>query len=296
MSLLAPVIGIYRYALQPVAPFSWFNLGISTLDVLAAFRLCFVLRQIREDLQRRHVKTQGPSSVEARSFVRSASTALMVVFGGEALACPCLLVPPSFMVSGIAPIFYTAVQAIVDLLPAVPEMFLEMELPLSVLDGFSRAFLLCDLIPPVVTNNLYPGVAASPWTLLVTSLVITNGGFFLTNLFSFMYPTPLALQTPPELQAYGWAITDLWAAPLVTGIYALLTHAQPFWAGSHVYLTELLGASAQGKQVDPVDSETARTFCALLLAFLFSVRTVKNFTKYENTGKKLPKEPKLKTQ
>lgn len=81
------------------------------------------------------------------------------------------MVPPSFMVSGIVPIFYTAMQGIVDLLPAVPEFFFEMELPLSVFDGFSRAFLLCDLIPPMVTNNSYSGISASPWTLLVTSLV-----------------------------------------------------------------------------------------------------------------------------
>jgi len=206
------------------------------------------------------------------------------------------MVPPSFMVSGIIPIFYTAMQGIVDLIPVVPEFFFEMELPLSVFDGFSRAFLLCDLIPPMVTSNSYSGISTSPWTLLVTSLVTANGGFFLTNLFSFMHTTPLAIQTPTELQAYGWTTVDLWAAPLVTGIYALLTHAQPFWADSHVFLAELLGAGAQGKQVDPVDPETARALCAILLAFLFSGRTVKNFTNYVNAEKKLPKEPKLKTQ
>lgn len=106
-----------------------------------------------------------------------------------------------------------------------------------------------------------------------------------------MNTTPLQLQTPPELQAYGWTTVDLWAAPLVTGIYALLTHAQPFWADSHVYLAELLGASAQGKQVDAVDPETARAVCALLLACLFSGRTVKNFTNYQTIEKKLPKGP-----
>lgn len=95
-----------------------------------------------------------------------------------------------------------------------------------------------------------------------------------------MNPTPLALQTPPELQAYGWTTADLWCAPLVTGIYALLTHAQPFWAESHTLLTELLGMSVQGKPVEPVDPETARAFCALVLACLFSGRTVKNFTNY----------------
>ncbi|KAF8831824.1 hypothetical protein HHX47_DHR1001072 [Lentinula edodes] len=301
MAFLSPVTGIFSYALEPIAPFTWIGLRISTLDVAAAFRLCLVLRQIREDLYRKHVKVHGHTSVEARSFVRSASTALTVVFGGESLTCPYLMVPPSFMVSGIVPMFYTVIQGIVDMAPSVPEMFFAMELPLSVLDGFSRAFLLCDLIPPMVTQNASSAISASPWTLLVTSLVAANGGFFLTNLFSFMNPTPLALQTPPELQAYGWTTADLWCAPLVTGIYALLTHAQPFWAESHTLVTELLGMSVQGKPVEPVDPETARAFCALILACLFSGRTVKNFTNYFNRPvgvirKKLQKEPKMKTQ
>ncbi|KAJ3728557.1 hypothetical protein C8R42DRAFT_654097 [Lentinula raphanica] len=301
MTLLSPVVSVFSYALEPIAPFTWFGLRISTLDVVAAFRLCLVLRQIREDLYRKHVKIHGHTSVEARSFIRSASTALTVVFGGEALTCPYLMIPPSFMVSGIVPMFYTVIQAIVDTVPSVPEMFFAMELPLSVFDGFSRTFLLCDLIPPMVTMNPSPIISASPWTLLVTSLVTANGGFFLTNLLSFMNPTPLALQTPPELQAYGWTTADLWCAPLVTGIYALLTHAQPFWAESHTLLTELVGMNVQGKPVEPVDAETARAFCALLLACLFSGRTVKNFTNYYDRPVKaiqgkLKQEPKLKTQ
>ncbi|KAJ3785342.1 hypothetical protein GGU10DRAFT_292388 [Lentinula aff. detonsa] len=301
MSFLSPVAAIFSYALEPIAPFTWFGLRISTLDVAAAFRLCLVLRQIREDLHRKHVKSHGTTLIETRSFVRSASTALTVVFGGEALACPYLMVPPSFMVSGIVPIFYTVIQGIVDTVPAVPEMFFAMELPLSIFDGFSRAFLLCDLIPPMVTANSSSTISTSPWTLLVTSLVTANGGFFLTNLFSFMNPTPLALQTPPELQVYGWTTADLWCAPLVTGVYALLTHAQPFWAESHALLIELLGMGVQGKSVEPLDSETARAFCAFLLACLFSGRTVKNFTNYFNRPmgiikNKVTKEPKLKTQ
>ncbi|KIK54530.1 hypothetical protein GYMLUDRAFT_48655 [Collybiopsis luxurians FD-317 M1] len=295
MSLLAPVVGIYSYALQPIAPFTWFGIPLSTLDVLAAFRLCLVLRQIREDLYRKHVKAHGHTAVESRSFVRSASTALTVVFGGEAMACPYLMVPPSFMVSGVIPAFYTLMQGIVDMIPSVPEFFFEMELPLSVFDGFSRAYLLCDLIPPMVTMNPSPGLSSSPWTLLVTSFVATNGGFFLTNLFSFMNPTPLALQTPPELQPYGWTTADLWCAPLITGLYALLTHAQPFWAESHTLLTVLMGAGSQGKSVEPVDPATARALCAVLLACLFTGRTVKNFTNVFNRPA-LKKEPKLKTQ
>ncbi|KAF5379885.1 hypothetical protein D9757_007176 [Collybiopsis confluens] len=295
MFLLAPVTGIFSYALQPIAPFTWFGVPLSTLDVLAAFRLCLVLRQIREDLYRKHVKTNGRTSIEPRSFVRSASTVLTVIFGGEAIASPYLLTPPSFMASGIVPVFYTLMQGLVDSLPSVPEFFFEMELPLSVFDGFSRAFLLCDLIPPMVTMNAHPGISSSPWSLLLTSLITANGGFFLTNLFSFMNPTPLALQTPPELQAYGWTTVDLWCAPFITGLYALLTHAQPFWAESHALLTELLGAGVQGKPVEPVDPATARALCAVILASLFTGRTLKNFTNLFNRPA-LKKEPKLKTQ
>jgi len=302
MSFLVGIaVKVYSFLLEPVAPFTWFGLNFTTLDVVAAFRLCLILRQIREDLFRKHVKINGHTAVETRSFVRSASTALTVVYGGEALTCPYLLTPPSFMISGTVPIFYTVIQGIVDAVPSVPEMFFEMELPLSIVDGFTRAFLLCDLIPPAVTLNSYSAVANSPWALLMTSLIVTNGGFLITNLFSLHNPTSLALQTPPELLAYGWMTADIWSAPLITGLYALLTHAQPFWAESHVYLAELL--SLGGKQVQPVDPETARALCAILLAGMFSSRTVKNFrlaNYFERStgpvGKKLAQEPKLKTQ
>lgn len=75
------------------------------------------------------------------------------------------------MLSGVVPGLYTAVQAIVDRLPAVPPMSMNTELPLSIVDGFTRAYLLCNLIPPVVTTNASPVISSSPWTLLLTSLV-----------------------------------------------------------------------------------------------------------------------------
>lgn len=99
--LLAPVVEIYRLILQPVAPFTWFGLQLSTLDVVAAFRLCVALRQIREKLWRDHVlRTKTVSAnekdgakntitqIETRSFVRDAAAALVVVYGGEALTGP----------------------------------------------------------------------------------------------------------------------------------------------------------------------------------------------------------------
>jgi hypothetical protein len=104
---------------------------------------------------------------------------------------------------------------------------------------------------------------------------VANGGFFLTNLFSFFSPVALSVQTPPELQAYGWSTTDLWCAPLVTGLYALLTHSQPFWADTHDLVAGLLGASHQ--PVKPLDPELARAVCVLILSSLFVGRTVKTF-------------------
>ncbi|KAJ7085698.1 hypothetical protein B0H15DRAFT_1023304 [Mycena belliarum] len=302
MSLLTPIIEVFNYTLQPIAPFTWFNLSISTLDVVAAFRLCIVLRQVKESLyhQHVHVSKKDIASIEPRSFARDLSTTLTVVYGGEVMTAPLLCIPPSFMVSGVVPVFYGFVQAIVEMLPVVPPMSIRTELPLSVVDGFTRAMLLCNLIPSTVTANTSPAIAASPWTLLVTSLVTANGGFFLTNLLSFLNPTPISLQTPPELQPYGWTATDLWCAPLVTGLYALLTHAQPFWADAHSVLSGMLGASMDPKSGDvaALDPHTARAVCVVLLTTLFVGRTVKNFAPgvWNNFGRIKQKGEKLKIQ
>ncbi|KAJ7217165.1 hypothetical protein GGX14DRAFT_440555 [Mycena pura] len=295
MSLLAPIVQVFDYALQPIAPFTWFNLEISTLDVVAAFRLCLVLRQIKESLHREHVSKKNHGSVEPKSFARDLCTTLTVVYGGEVMTAPLLGIPPSFMISGVVPAFYACVQAIVEALPSVPPMSIHTELPLSFVDGFTRVFLLVNLIPPAVTANSSPVIAASPWTLLVTSFATANGGFFLTNLFSFLNPTPIAIQTPPELQPYGWTTTDLWCAPLVTGLYALLTHAQPFWADAHNVLSGMLGGSASTKSgsVEALDPHVARAVCVVVLTTLFVGRTIKNFAPSRPGGFK---GEKLKTQ
>ncbi|KAH9483609.1 hypothetical protein JR316_0003079 [Psilocybe cubensis] len=244
MSLLAPLIALYRYSLEPVAPFTWLGWGISSLDVVAAFRLCVLLRQIREDALKKHISTKGSQAPEEASFVKSASTTLLVVYGA-----PFLGQPPSFMISGIVPALYTAIQAIVDNLPYVPEISAELEVPLSLLDGFTRAYL---------------------------------------------FPVSLSVQTPPELKAYGWTTADLWCAPVVTGLYALLTHAQPYWAELHSILSGVLGSTSLGEPVKPLDPETARAVCALLLSGLFFGRTTKNFGLWKPFTKKI--EPKVKTQ
>ncbi|KAF7311328.1 hypothetical protein MKEN_01034500 [Mycena kentingensis (nom. inval.)] len=287
--LTAPIIAVYDLSLAPIPPFTWFGLSLSTLDVAAAVRLCLVLRQIKESLYREHVSKRPGHAVEPKSFTRDLSTTLTVVYGGEVMTSPLLGVPPSFMVSGVVPVFYGLVQAVVEAFPSVPPMSMQTELPLSFLDAFTRAYLLCNLIPPAVTMNLSPVISSSPWTLLLTSFITANGGFFLTNLFSFLNPTPIAIQTPPELQPYGWTATDLWCAPLITGLYALLTHAQPFWANAHGLLSGMLGGNTVA--VEALDASEARAVCVLVLTGLFVTRTVRNF----GAQAEIPKE-KVKTQ
>ncbi|KAJ6490611.1 hypothetical protein C8R47DRAFT_1214904 [Mycena vitilis] len=186
MSLLNPIIQVFNYTLQPIAPFM-----VQPTSRLALWTLWL------------HFGSNGAHTVAPRAFGRDVASALTVrrrdhdgcvaSTGGQLArayhaVAPLLCIPPSFMVSGVIPVFYTVVQAIVEMLPAVPTMSIHTELPLSVVDGFTRAILLCNLIPPAVTTNSSPLIAASPWTLLVSSLVTANGVFFLTNLLSFLNP------------------------------------------------------------------------------------------------------------
>jgi hypothetical protein len=121
---------------------------------------------------------------------------------------------------------------------------------------------------------------------------MANGGFFLANLLSCLHPTSLTLTTPPELLPYGWTAADIWCAPLITGIYALLTHAQPFWGELHEMIAVILGTSAQGcvtngddfgvcvvDNAKKLDADSARAICAVILSGLFVGRTVKNFAR-----------------
>ena len=66
---------------------------------------------------------------------------------------------------------YIATQGWVEFFGTVPPLSLSSELPLSLFDGLSRAYLLCNLIPPAVLTHSSPTISASPWTLLLTSLV-----------------------------------------------------------------------------------------------------------------------------
>lgn len=106
-----------------------------------------------------------------------------------------------------------------------------------------------------------------------------NGGPFISNLFSLLRPTPIEVATPPELLPYGWTATDFWAAPFVTGLYATLTHAQPFFAYLHALLyiffwpfglapLSKIGLASGQQAVAAVDHDTARAVCAIVLCAL----------------------------
>jgi hypothetical protein len=110
---------------------------------------------------------------------------------------------------------------------------------------------------------------------------MANGGPFLSNLFSLVRPTPIEVGTPPELLPYGWTATDFWSPMLVTGLYATLTHAQPFFTYIHTLLFSFFWpfglarlsevarkSGTPGLIVTPINYETARAVCAIVLCAL----------------------------
>jgi hypothetical protein len=229
---------------------------------------------------------------EQRSCVRNFAASLLMVFGGEAVVAPWLGLQPTFLVSSAAPMLFLSACALVDLLPTVPELSLFTELPLSLLDGLTRALLLCNFVPPMITTHTSPAVSTSPYTMLLTAFIAANAGPFFVNLFSLLQPTPMATVTPPELLPYGWTATDLWIAPLVTGLYATLTHAQPFFAHLHALLFSFFspfGLAPLSFQyatpgnpdpegvVVPLEAADARAVCVLVLSALFGLRAVRAF-------------------
>lgn len=87
------IVDAYQYILQPLSPFSFFGLSVTTLDVVAALRLCVAMRQLREEQYRRYVARPDSSrkSVDGFSFVRSLTATLLVVYGGEAITGPLII-------------------------------------------------------------------------------------------------------------------------------------------------------------------------------------------------------------
>jgi hypothetical protein len=66
---------------------------------------------------------------------------------------------------------FVGIHALVEVFPSVPALSLRSELPLAILDGFTRALLLCSLVPQVIVSSASPVINSSPWSLLLTSLV-----------------------------------------------------------------------------------------------------------------------------
>ncbi len=102
----------------------------------------------------------------------------------------------------------------------------------------------------------------------------------------------MAAITPPELLPYGWTTTDLWIAPLVTGLYATLTHAQPFFAHLHALLFSFFspfglaplsfqyatpGSPDPQGVVVPLEAADARAVCVLVLTALFGLRAARTY-------------------
>ncbi|KAF8479121.1 hypothetical protein DFH94DRAFT_632236 [Russula ochroleuca] len=304
--VLAPVIALFHYALQPLPVFAWLGAPVSALDVAGALRLAVALRQVRELYHDQHVtkanhknrsggKTSGKAqrvaadeTLEPRSRARDFIATLVIVHGGEAIVAPWLGLRPAFFVSSTSSMTFLGAHALVDLLPTLPSPSLHTEVPLTIVHAFFRSILLCNVVPRVVAGHASPAVAASSYTLLLSAWVVqilANGGPFVSNLFSLLRPTQIEVATPPELLSYGWTATDFWSPMLVTGLYATLTHAQPFFTSIHSLLfaffwpfglvrlsdaTTKSGGSAGRHQgvVAPVDHETARAVCAIVLCAL----------------------------
>ncbi|KAF8528190.1 hypothetical protein BU17DRAFT_81436 [Hysterangium stoloniferum] len=276
---LAHISAVYSTLLAPIPPFTWFGATVSTLDALAVLRLCLVMRQIREEVRRKH--HTGKAEVEADSFPKHAFVTLVVVYGGEALSAAWLSQTPSFLVSGTFPLLYTGAQYLVESVPSVPRMSFELEGPLTALDALTRSYLLTSLIPPVVLTHTNSSLANSPWTLLVISFITANGGFFFVNLLSMFHPNGWSLATPAELKIHGWTTVDLWLAPLITGLTALLMHAQPFWAHLHISIMEFMHPfitnDSEKDFTKPWSINDARSFAACIIWVFFATRATKDF-------------------
>ena len=100
MSVTAPIIAFYDYALQPIPALAWVGAPISALDIAGGLRLALILRQVREYFHKQHMAKISLSNtnarvkngvsdpvlpVERRSCVRNFTTSLVMVFGGEAV-------------------------------------------------------------------------------------------------------------------------------------------------------------------------------------------------------------------
>jgi hypothetical protein len=115
----------------------------------------------------------------------------------------------------------------------------------------------------------------------------------MVNSFSMLSPGSWSLTTPNELKVWGWTTVDLWSAPAITALYAMLTQIQPFWFQLSAMVATFAGLTAEDEKSTPtlgvMDMESARSVCILVLCSLFSARAVYNFgaptwAKYKSLG------------
>ncbi|CAE6467937.1 unnamed protein product [Rhizoctonia solani] len=255
-------------------PFELWGVSFPLMDLIGAFRLSIVLRQIKK------LKGGGSSNVDTQV---SPWITVLILFGGEAIMCSQLSLTPSFLTYPNITLLFTGVQVLVnEVLLEPPPFRFSVELPLAVFDAFGRALLLCDFAPSLIAKHPDPIVANSPLALLVTSAILTNGGFFFVNLLNMLDPSGWKVdRTPPEVLPWGWTAVDLWTAPVITALWASLIHwrssqDQPFWADIHSgYLN--WGTSKQSDEKSVAlkawTHSDARSLCIVILVTLFVLRT-----------------------
>jgi len=240
-------------------------------------------------------------------------TMLTIVYGGEVFVSSFLGQPPSFFTSPVGPILLSlghyAIFAILNfapgLLPLIPS--LKWELPLSFVDGFTRAVLLCSIGPSVIYGHHASSINDSATALVLSNSIMANGGFFIVNTFSMLSPFGWSVSTPPELTPYGWTSLDFLVAPLITSLYATITQSQSTWKAAAITSASYLGVSGIYNVTVPTeekqpaagvgfDEENARAICAIVLVALFSGRAVNNFGGIPALTRLFAPEKKLKTQ
>ncbi|KAF8325802.1 uncharacterized protein EI90DRAFT_2999708 [Cantharellus anzutake] len=282
VTFLQEVTSVFKDATAPVPLFDSPELpSLSVIDVLGALRLSILLRQIK-----RH--NGGLAGEPKGAWVHDLWLTLVVVFAGEILACAMLTVPPSFMLSPTVILLFIASHIVAHAIPSVliPDISLLTELPLAILDAATRSMMVCDGTIALVRSSPHLSVQASPMALLVTSTTLGNVGFFIVNVFSMLDPVGWNVNVPPELRPWGWTTMDLWIAPLGTAIYATATQSQAFWTRLPALILGILNVDpavqseldAKLLTVMPLSNDDGRSVCFLVVATLFTLRALYNFS------------------
>ncbi|KAG8756686.1 hypothetical protein FRC14_002822 [Serendipita sp. 396] len=304
---LDAISDILNIGLAPIPALVNLGLPYSIFDLAGSLRLALVLRQLRDaerikaqELQKKLEDEQKPvlRDIEEPYLVKDLITIFIVIYGGELVCSPWLQFTPSFLTMPAFPLLFMGAQVFINTLPYIPPMSIHTELPLSLFDAVTRAFLLTTGTPSFILNHVSPTISSSPWALTLSSLILANAGFFFVNLFQMLSPYGWHVKTPPEFLPGGWRTMDLWVAPLMTGLYALLTQAQTVWVPYHTYAVQRVGKSTifgsiellestelsdnstitrVTPSVQPMQRTDARSLCALVLAMLFAYRAILNF-------------------